>query len=386
MNSENNIILRKAKVCDLVKVYQLYLTAYRGTYPDASLNDFETLKLTLDSETKFFYVAEKEDDGQIVASLFIHFDEQNKLAKVSGAVVLGPFRGLKLTTKLMNYGIAKLQNMANGIDVIYVTTRTIHKAAQILFSKLGFKELGIFPNVHKTNDYETHALAAIYFKDSLTKRFQNFEQHPKVLPLYNIVKDVFDLPQMQIANIWTKKDFYGTVPDLEVIEAKKFIALRSKFLKENDSIDLAFFPFHTPNLIITSPDQRIEVFAYVNEIDKHCVITGCRIDREVSFTDLFLKVGDILRSRGIRYIEIILRANRLNIIDKIINAKYLPCAYVPAFQLLRESDLRYDYVVFSRSFEILDFNNIELSGTSEAYLKNYIKLWEETFLGNYFKK
>ena len=190
---------------------------------------------------------------------------------------------------------------------------------------------------------------------------------------------------MDEALIWKKKDFYGPVPDLEIIEAKNFIKLRAERLNEKKEIELAFFPFHTPNLILTSADQTIEVFAFVNEVDKHCVITGCKIGREVSFTELFLKVGNILRNRGIRYIEIILRANRLNIIDKIIKAKYLPCAYVPAFQ--RQDDgRRYDYVVFSRSFEILDFNNLHLTGASEKYLKNYIKFWEETFLGNFFKK
>ncbi len=154
-------------------------------------------------------------------------------------------------------------------------------------------------------------------------------------------------------------------------------------LFEKKEIDLAFFPFHTPNLLITGPRQNIEVFAYVNEVDKHCVITGCKIDREVSFTDLFLAVNSILRDRGIRYIEIILRANRLNIIDKILKAKFLPCGYVPAFQL--EGGKRYDYVVFSRSFEVLDFNNLELTGSSAQYLKNYITSWEKTFLGNHFK-
>ena len=94
-------------------------------------------------------------------------------------------------------------------------------------------------------------------------------------------------------------------------------------------------------------------------------------------------ISQILRDRGVTYIETIIRANRLNIIDKVIKARHLPCAYVPAFQL--QGLFRYDYVIFSKSFEILDFNNLELTGANEKYLKNYIKLWEETFLGDYFK-
>jgi len=157
-----------------------------------------------------------------------------------------------------------------------------------------------------------------------------------------------------------------------------------KNLVASDDVDLAFFPFQKPTILITSPGQSIEVFAAVNDIDKSCVITGCKIDREISFQDLFLKVASILRGLGIRYIEVIIRANRLNIIDKIIGAKFIPCGYVPAFQL--EDEKRYDYVVLTRSFEILDFNNIEMLDDGKKYLENYIGLWEETFLGTYFKE
>lgn len=374
--------LRNANIEDLVRIYQLYARAYGGTYPDQTFSDIDLLQETLYDNSRFIFVAEDEKN-ELVACLLFLYDEENFLARASGGVVDELFRGQNLTQKLLKHGIEFLRQNKLGLDVIYVTTRTVHKAAQVLTQSMGFKQLGIFPNVHKTNEYETHALAAIYLKDANDKRYVDFEQHPKVLPLYNLVRKNIELPEMNEAVMWKKKPFSGAVPTLEVIEAKKFIERRCQTLKEKNEIGLAFFPFHTPNLLITSPTQNIEVYAYVNGVDKHCVITGCRIDREVSFTDLFLQVGQILRDRGIRYIELIIRANRLNIIDKVINAKYLPCAYIPAFQLRNEC--RYDYVVFSRSFEVLDFNNLQLTGASEDYLKNYIKLWEECFLGDYFK-
>lgn len=374
--------LRKANIDDLVQIYQLYARAYGGTYPDPTFSDISLLEQVIIGDDKFIFVA-VSDQSKIIASLMVLYDRENYLAKAGGGVVDTPYRGQNITQLLIQHGIDFLKENSDGLDIMYVTTRTVHKAAQVLTQNIGFKQLGVFPNVHKTNEYETHALAALHFNNSLGQRFAEFEQHPKVLPLFNIVRQNIDIPEMKEAEIWKKKDFYGEVPDLEVIEAKKFIQLRSKRLKENHEIDLAFFPFHTPNLLITSPLQNIEVFAFVNEADKHCVITGCKIDREVSFTDLFMRVSQILRDRGIRYIEIIIRSNRLNIIDKIINARYLPCAYVPSFQL--QGEQRYDYVVFSKSFEILDFNNLQLTGASETYLRNYIKLWEETFLGDFFK-
>jgi predicted GNAT family N-acyltransferase len=374
--------LRKAKLNDMSSIFHLYAGAYHGTYPDPTFSDVRKLEAAIGSKDKLIFVC-TDEDGNLVASILFLYEEETRLSKAGAAVVDPSFRGQKLTQKLIQYGLDFIQDNCAGIDVLYITTRTVHKAAQILTQQIGFKQLGIFPNVHKTEEYETHALAAIHYNGAIEKRYVDFQQHPIVYPLFNIVRENIELPEMKVAKIWDEKNYDGDVPVLEVIEAKEFIKLRSKKLQETNEIDLAFFPFHTPNILITSPKQNIEVFAYVNELDNHCVITGCKIDKEVSFTALFLKVSNILRDRGIRYIEIIIRANRLNIIEKISKAKFIPCGYVPAFQL--EGEKRFDYVVFSRSYEILDFNNLQLTGASEKYLRNYIDLWEKSFLGDYFK-
>lgn len=372
---------RKAILSDAPAIMQLHLSAYGGTYPDPTFSSLERVNQALKTNSKFIYVA--LISNTVVGCLLFNYERTNLLAKAGGAVVSPEYRGHNITQKLLATGIKDIQENENGMDVLYITTRTVHKAAQVLTQNMGFKQLGIFPNVHKTKDYETHALAAMYFNESTCKRFTEFEQHPEVLPLFNIVRENIELPEMTEAQMWKHKPYAGDVPVLEIIDAKEYVKARMEMLSTSSEIDLAFFPFHAPNILITSPKQSIEVFAYVNEIDKHCVITGCKIDREVSFTDLFLEVSNILRDKGIRYIEVIIRANRLNIIDKILKSKFIPCGYVPAFQL--EEEKRYDYVVFSRSFEILDFAQIELTGENAKYLKNYIKLWEKVFLGNFFK-
>lgn len=375
--------IRKAETKDILSIIQLYRKAYGGTYPDPTFSEIETLEYAIEtgSNSKLIFIALESDKP--VASILFQYDKENLLSKAGAAVVHPDYRGKQLTKKLILHGIDYIHNNTIGMDVLYITTRTVHKAAQILTQEIGFKHLGIFPNVHKTEEYETHALAALYFNDSLEKRYTNFTHHPKIKNLFNIVEESLDLVDIPEAQAWENKIYSGEVGLLEIIEAKEFVKLRSKLLFQKDEIDLAFFPFHEPNLLITSPRQNIEVFAYVNQTDKHCVITGCKIDKEVSFADLFLKVSNILRDRGVRYIEIIIRANRLNIIDKICKAKFIPCGYVPAFQL--ENGKRYDYVVFSKSFEILDLNNLELTGPNAKFLRNYIKLWEKQFIGDYFK-
>lgn len=374
--------IARASIHDTVEVLDLFSAAYTGNYPDRSFADSKNYKEALEDKGRRIYLAKL--NGKTIASLVFYYNEEHKLAKASSAVVDPAYRGHGITQELIKYGLNDLNQTTSGVEVVYITTRTVHKAAQVLTANMGFKQLGIFPNVHKTKDYETHALAAMYLPGALDKRYSDFEQHPDIYSLFKIVQENIELPNMDKAELWHQKNYSGAVPWLEIIDhAPMLVNRRYQTLKESAEIDLAFFPFHKPNLWITSPEQNIEVFCYVNEVDKHCVILGCKIDREVSFTSLFLTVSNLLRDRGIRYIELIIRANRMNILNKVLKAKFIPCGYLPAFQY--EQGKRYDYVVFSRSFEILDFNNLELTGENQKYLRNYIGLWESKFLGGYFK-
>ena len=42
---------------------------------------------------------------------------------------------------------------------------------------------------------------------------------------------------------------------------------------------------------------------------------------------------------------------------------------------------RYDFVIFSRSYEILNFRNIRLEGINREYLNQYLQLWKKKFAG-----
>lgn len=374
-----NLSFRRAHSEDITSIVNLYSSAYRGHYPDPMFTNIEILSRVIDDNYIFVATTNK---NEVISCIHFLYNESSLLGKAGAAVVHPNFQGMHITQNLIKFGSEYLKNNTPGLDVLYATTRTVHKAAQILTSQLGFKKLGIFPNVHKTEDFETHALAALFFNKSLERRHTNFKQHPKVLSLFNIAANECGLAPMEVEEEINYKNFTGKALDLEVIDAKLFVRHRLQKLIDEDDIDLSFFPFHRPSVLISTPDQKVEVFCYINDVDKHCVIAGLKLDREVDLADLLLKTSNILRDRGVRYIELIVRANRLNIITKFLKAKYLPCGYFPAFQKL--GDLRYDYVVFSRSFEILDFNNIELEGHNKEYLEEYIKAWEETFLGKKF--
>ncbi|MBI3543773.1 MAG: GNAT family N-acetyltransferase, partial [Deltaproteobacteria bacterium] len=152
--------VRVATPDDALRIINLYHEIYEGTYPDARMTDFAKLRRVLASDDYVWIVA---DDGRaIVGSIVYRVDPVNLLAKVFGGAVLPAYRGHKLTEKLMVYGTDRLKRLHRPVEVVYATTRTVLEAPQKLTSNLGYRKLGIFPNVHKTAEYETHALTALF--------------------------------------------------------------------------------------------------------------------------------------------------------------------------------------------------------------------------------
>jgi hypothetical protein len=86
----------------------------------------------------------------------------------------------------------------------------------------------------------------------------------------------------------------------------------------------------------------------------------------------------VLNGLGARYLEFIMRADDLENIDAVLTSKFIPSAYFPAMH--REEEGRYDFVVFSRSFEILNFRDLSLEGINQKFMLQYFNLWKELSL------
>ena len=170
----------------------------------------------------------------------------------------------------------------------------------------------------------------------------------------------------------------GEIPSLEIIEAPEFVFHRFNALIASGELPAHFYPFHRPNIMISSPDQRVELFLFLSLLDSYCTVIGIKKPMELSAADILLNVSGLLRDRSIRYIEIIVRAHRVQTLDHVLEAGFTPCAYFPAFQL-REG-FRYDYVILSKTFEICDFSNIRLEGTNRDFLLAYYKSWKRNHL------
>jgi hypothetical protein len=257
--------------------------------------------------------------------------------------------------ELLGYAINYLKENTAGADIIYSTTRTVNEAAQTLTEKLGFKKLGIFPNAHRTSEYETHCLAAIISDEAIAKRKTSYKIHHQLSDLYKLVATEVGLKALEEIVPEKPSKVLLDPTDLEIINSPKFVSYRYKHLKDANELEFEFFPFHSPNLVLISPDQSIELFCHLST-DGHCVIIGGKMPSNLNFTELFLKSNKLLRDAGARYIEAIVRADRPKILESLIKAKFIGCGFFPAFQ--KVGDQRFDFVVFSRSFEIFDFPSL----------------------------
>jgi ribosomal protein S18 acetylase RimI-like enzyme len=342
---EDFIQFRQALPTDALRISLLYQEVYEGTYSDPLMRDLKLLKNALSSDYYYWSVAEAR--GEIVASVVYRIDRENRLAKVFGAVVLPFYRGHKITQNLMAFGHEHLKSRQTAIEVIYATTRTVSIEPQKLTQNLGYKRLGIFPNVHKTEEYETHALTAYFSASAFEQRYELFTLHPKLAPLYEIVRMECGLPALPISTskpgTW-KKSETKTPLRLEVIHAPEFVKYRFSQLRKAKNTHDWFFPFQEPNLMLSSADQRVEVFAYL-EKDQHCVLIAIHDEDEVGLARILEATTKVLRKNAARYIEFIIRADEIGKIQVALETSYIPSAYFPAMQLSEEG-IRYDFVVF----------------------------------------
>lgn len=378
MNSSDYEI-RIAIPDDAIAISMLSQEIYGGTYPDPLMGDLYLLKGFLASSENVWVVAEK--GGRLMASVAYETEASHRIAKVFGGVVLPEHRGSGLLERAMVFGADLLSADEKRVDIFYATTRTVTSAAQRITEKLGYKKLGIFPNVHKTDLYETHCLTALFSRDALKKRFTGFKLHPKIKELFGMVRAECDLADQEVAAVAEcepRQTHVQDVPPLEIIDAPGFTTHRFRLLKEAGELPFHFYPFHQPNLMISSPCQRVEIFVYLAPKDKYCTIVGIKKADSLDFTRVLMELSRLLREKDVRYIETIVRTDKVITINNILKAQFVPCAYFPAFQL--HEGLRYDYLVLSKTFEVLDFKNLRLAGLNQKYLTEYYRQWKETFV------
>jgi RimJ/RimL family protein N-acetyltransferase len=379
---KGDVLIRPARLIDARRIQVLYTEVYGSSYSIPIITDPEKMKQAIESDDYYWLVGDY--NSKIIASLVYSLDLKNRISKAFGAVVSEEFRKNDIAYIMMKLILDDITQNQNLVDVVYATTRTTSYAPQKLTESLGFVKLGIFPNTHKLKENETHCFTAYLTKNALAKRKKNPVLIPEILPFYNLVLEQIKLEKAEVKNIKRQySDHTVKIPivDFEIITAPFFIKRRFSKVKNKGWFRNTFMPFHEPNMLLITPDGKTEIYITYNPKDKYSVFVG-------GFTDLdptvvLENVARKMRDLDMAYLEILFDAYTPELQRAAIDARFIPSGYFVAGKY--DNGTRYDCIVFSRTFDVLDFRNVKLSSIYRNFLKEYLKLWRENYVEIVFK-
>ena len=355
-----SIIIRRASVADSQAISDLYDSLYQGQYTLDIINRDELRESAL-SDQDFVWLV-NDFEGRIIGSVVFEVDRAHRNGKVFAAVVHTEFRRHDLMYQTISLGLEMLMHRDRTIDVLYATTRTASIGPSKLLKKLGFVSLGIFPNVHRLADYETHGLNAIFHPDAFANRRRLPRLIPEVEGFYRIIRQTFHLEPAEI------------VPSREAprlkIQRGSVAATEHAQARANGRLLFDFFPFHVPNFLFQTDDRRIQAFVNYEGKDGHGVIVGlvCPPDElRVTLGAIF----DTARRTGVEYLETLVDSYEPDHQRAALQAGFLPCGYFPCVEE-RDGERR-DYLVFARTTLPLNFSNVQMTPRDRQFLDVYLQ-------------
>ena len=378
-----DVIIRLAKVPDMRRIQVLYAEVYGPNYPISLVTDKDKMRRAIENDNYYWVVAESE--GRIIGSLVYALDISDRIAKAFGAVVSQDYRKLDLAYTMMKLVLDDITHTRKLADVVYATTRTASHAPQKLTESLGFVKLGIFPNTHKVSENETHCLTAYFTEEALKKREPKPNLVKEIVPFYDLVRKQINLEEpiiTEVKSLYQENRHMIPPMPLEIITAPAFVKNRFKSLKSNSFFEHSYMPFHEPNLLFIAPDQSTEVYLSYSQKDKYSVIMG-GITNEKSATVVLESIARKLNEMNMAYIEIILDAYTPQLQREAMDARYIPSGYFPCIK--KSGSRRCDCIVFSRTFEVLDFRNVKLLSLYKNFLREYLTLWREHYIESAFR-
>jgi hypothetical protein len=374
LNDGREIHFKPASAKDVPAIIGLYNCIYHGHYTLREVTDPEIARQKVEDPSYFWLLALMGQE--VVGSVIFAVDPVNKLGKCFGAAVLGEFRGQDVMHTMIQQGVERLTHRTRSCDIVYGTTRTVSPAPAQLVEHLGFHPMGIFPNVRKVESFETHGLEIFFRKGCLDIRRQKPVLIPELREFYRIVQDLLrfeDHEEIELEAADPRKMGKPVVFHLERDE-QKVLQLYRRY-QDKDVLDKVFFPFTDPDLLFVSEDQQAEFFVNFNVVDGHAVVLGYRV-QDPDLRRMLMWFCESASQVGMRYIELIVNAFKPEMQRIASDARFLPCAYFPAMRM-NDMGLREDYIVFSRSFEQLDFMDMHLVGPNRRFLDAFMKCWYE---------
>jgi len=379
---KGDVIIRPARLIDARRIQVLYTEVYGSSYSIPIITDKEKMKSAIESDDYYWLVGDY--NSRIIASLVYSLDLKNRISKAFGAVVSEEFRKNDIAYIMMKLILDDITQNQNLVDVVYATTRTTSYAPQKLTESLGFIKLGIFPNTHKVKENETHCFTVYLTENALKRRRKEPIIIPEILPFYEIVLKQIKLEKPKIKNVKRQySDHTVKIPivDFEIITAPFFIKRRFSKVNNKGWFKNIFMPFHEPNILLVTPDGKTEIYLTYNPKDKYSVFIGgfTNLDPSVVLESVSKKMRDL----DMAYLEILFDAYTPELQRAAIDARFIPSGYFVAGKY--DNGTRYDCIIFSRTFDVLDFRNVKLSSIYKEFLKEYLKLWRENYVEVVFR-
>lgn len=373
LQDKREIQFLPASAKDIDSIIDLYIKVYKGKYTLPEVAQADIIAKKVEDPNYFWTLAHLGE--RVIGSVIFTIDPVNKIGKSYAAAVLGEFRGLDVMRTMVKHSLRMLTERTRTCDVIYATTRTVSFAPQVVLEHLGFLPMGIFPNVRKVESFETHGLEIYFRQPSLEFRRPNPRLVPEVVEFFEIVKDELNLDDQAEIVILDELDprKMGAAIEFEVHDNQEEIREKFDVYQDKDLMQKVFFPFTEPNLLFKAKDDSADIFVNFNSLDGNGVIVGYRFSGKDLRRTLMWFCEEAANS-GMRYIEMLVNAFLPEMQRIALDAKFLPCAYFPSMKMNNEG-MREDYLVFSRSFEKLDFMNMNLVDTNRRFLDAFMKSW-----------
>ncbi len=372
------IKIQEADADDVDEIINLYRAVYGRKYPLSYGTDPDLLKRAiLNKETHMCLVARDVMNRVIGGALIVEIDAYNKIGKLLGLVVHPTYQRHKIGNSLVSHVSDFFLKKDPRLNSLYATTRTITVGPQMIFIKNNYLPLGIFPNAHRLHQYETVTLFAKFRENILEKRTPVPSASVKLMPMYGILKNLvpeIDLPKPEdVKPLAVNED--ADEWEFEVIRAPNYVY--RKFLERFPDPSDRFFPFHTPNMLISEKKGRMDIFAYFSKRDGYCTLikaTHPISDLNGRLTSLYMQLDDI----GVSYIEVLVNVKHTPLIDTLLGGQFLPSAIYPA---MREIDNNYeDYIVMSRTMEPLNFKGMHVVSPFKPFIDQYVEAWKQVNL------
>ncbi|MBF0546477.1 MAG: hypothetical protein HQM08_18670 [Candidatus Riflebacteria bacterium] len=369
-----SVAVRTAEFADVDRIVDLYDKVYKGKYPLKDVTDANLVRKKIVDTNYFWPIAMLGDE--LIASCLFSVDPINKIGKVYAAVVRNDFRGQDIMHVVTKLGIERLTKTTRSCDVLYGTTRTVSLAPQVILEHLDFLPMGVFPNVRKVESFETHGLEIFFREESLKLRKQRPQLIPEIREFYKIARATLNLePHEEITLPLSDPRNMGEPIKFEIIHDEEEVLRKFDYYQNKDLMEKIFFPFSEPNLLFVSEEKDAEIFVNLNETDGNGTILGYRI-QNTDLRRVLMWFCEFASKENMRYVETLVSAFSPQMQRIAIDSKFLPCAYFPSAKM-NENGTREDYIVFSRSFESLDFMDMKLGEINRRFLDAFMKCWYE---------